>query len=658
MPEIKEGDLLWSPSPEVIKQANLIDFMHWLSANKNLSFNTYDELWRWSVSQISDFWESVWDYCGVIGDLGSEDILLEPNMPGTKWFPETTVNYAENVFHHLSKDQPAIYYKEEDQPLVNLSTDTLRDHTAAIRQALLDMGVKPGDRVAAYLPNTPQAIIGFLATSSLGAIWSSCAPDFGSKSILDRFQQIEPKVLICTDGYQYNGRNFSRVETIKTLRKDIPSLEHIIVIKSAPHSPIENTDDWNALIETYQGLELTFEAVPFDHPLWILYSSGTTGLPKPIVHGHGGCLLEHFKAATFHNDLKPKDIFFWYTSTGWMMWNYMVGCLLTGCSIFLYNGSPAYPTINVLWQLAEQIGVTYFGTSPAFISACRKAAIKPNATYNLTKIRGVGSTGAPLTIDGFQWVYENINDTLALESLSGGTDLCTAFVGGVRIKPVYAGEIQGPSLGAKIQALGPDGAPIIGEVGELVISAPMPSMPLFFWNDDNMVRYRSSYFEMYPGIWRHGDWIKFTKNGGCIIYGRSDSTINRKGVRMGTSEIYRCVEALDDIMDALVVDLDGPNDDSYMPLFIVLRDGAELTSELRATIKKKLRYEISPRHVPDDIYTVKEIPYTLSGKKLEIPVKRLLLGGDPATVVNRGAMRNPETIDLFIQFADSLAPKK
>lgn len=548
-------------------------------------------------------------------------------------------------------------YKAEDQPLVEISWQEVYDKTNRLAHALREMGVQRGDRVVAYLPNIPETIVAVLAVASLGAVWSGCSPDFGSRSVLDRFTQIEPKVLIAVDGYHYGGKAFDRRDVLKELQAALPSIQRTILIPhiAAHIDGLTNPILWDdALSKSSPPPELTFEQVPFDHPLWVLYSSGTTGLPKPLVHGHGGMLLEHVKATVFHSGLKPDDRFFWYTSTGWMMWNYLVGSLLSGASVILYNGSPAYPDMNALFALAEETGLTYFGTSAAFVSACIKAGIHPNQRYDLSRIRAVGSTGSPLSPDGFEWVYDNINRDLALESMSGGTDLCTAFVGGVRILPIYRGEIQGASLGAKVQAYNEQCEPVIGEVGELVITEPMPSMPLYLWNDPQMVRYRESYFEVCPGVWRHGDWIEFNERGGCVIYGRSDSTINRQGIRMGTSEIYRAVESFPEIVDSLIIDLELLGRESYLPLFVMLRDGAVLDDALKQRIKGKLRQEISPRHVPDDIIQIQQVPYTLSGKKMEVPIRKILLGMDVDKAANRGAMRNPESLDFFIQLAETL----
>ncbi|KAA3657508.1 MAG: acetoacetate--CoA ligase, partial [Chloroflexi bacterium] len=567
---------------------------------------------------------------------------------------------AENIFAKMTDEHPMMLYKAEDGPLLEISWHSIYEQANRLAQVLREMGVQQGDRVVAYLPNIPETVVAVTAVSSLGAIWSSCSPDFGSRSVLDRFTQIEPKVLIAVDGYNYGGKQFNRRDIVAELQSALPTLQHTILV---PHiSPTDNglrsTILWeNALNNVTPPEKMTFTQVPFDHPLWVLYSSGTTGLPKPIVQGHGGILLEHVKETALHNDLRTGDRFFWYSSTGWMMWNYLVGSLLSGATIVLYNGSPAYPDMNMLWQLAEECKMTYFGTSAAFISACMKAGIHPNQQFDLSNIRCVGSTGSPLTVSGFQWIYDNIHQDLALESLSGGTDLCTPFVGGVPISPIYAGEIQGASLGAKVQAFNEAGEPVIDEVGELVISEPMPSMPLYFWNDPENKRYKASYFEMFPGIWRHGDWIKFNERGGCVIYGRSDSTINRYGIRMGTSEIYQAVEALPEIIDSLIIDLELLGRKSYLPLFVVLRPETELSDNLKQRIKQTLRQNVSPRHVPNDIFQIQQVPYTLSGKKMEVPIRKILLGIDIGKAANPGAMRNPESIQYFIDFAQKMSHK-
>ena len=659
----ESGRLLWQPTAPDIEEANLTHYMRWLERGKGLSFTTYAELWRWSVDNPGDFWGSLWDYFELTASQTGEPPLAESSMPGAVWFPGARLNYAENIFGKMAARQPVIIYKGESGPTISLNKQELLEKTRAVAGALREMGVQPGDRVVAYLPNIPEAIIAVLATAALGAIWSSCPPDFGSRSVLDRFSQIDPKVLLAVDGYDYGGKTYDRRSVIAELQEALPTLEKTILInnqrktengKQKTKTP-QSTILWEDIMTgEREGGELTFYQAPFDHPLWILYSSGTTGLPKPIVQGHGGITLEHIKNTTFHNDLRPSDRFFWYSSTGWMMWNYLLGSLLTGCTIVLYNGSPAYPDMNVLWRLAEEVGITYFGTSAAFINACQKAGIQPNEAFDLSRIRAVGSTGSPLTASGFEWVYEHINEHLALESLSGGTDLCTAFVGGVRLLPLYAGEIQGAGLGARVLAFNDAGEAVIDEVGELVIAEPMPSMPLYFWNDPGMARYKASYFEMYPGIWRHGDWIEFNERGGCVIYGRSDSTINRQGVRMGTSEIYQAVESFPEVTDSLIIDLELLGRESFLPLFIVLAEGVTLDGALQERIKGRLRREVSPRHVPDAIIEITAVPYTLSGKKMEVPVRRILLGHDIEKAANLGAMRNPQAMQFFIDYAATL----
>ncbi|MBP6472757.1 MAG: acetoacetate--CoA ligase [Chloroflexi bacterium] len=655
MTQDQGNQLLWQPSTAVRENANLTRYMRWLADHKGVYAVTYPELWRWSVDHVAEFWESLWDYFGLAYSQKWTAPLASREMPGAEWFPGARLNYAENIFAKMTAERPMMLYKAEDAPLVELGWQTIYDQANRLAEVLRGMGVEPGDRVVAYMPNVPETITAVLAVASLGAIWSSCSPDFGSRSVLDRFTQIEPKVLIAVDGYRYGGKNYDRRAVLAELQAALPTIQHTILVPfshPATDSLVRTVLWQDALAGVSPSPTMSFAQVPFDHPLWVLYSSGTTGLPKPIVQGHGGILLEHVKATVFHNDLKPGDRFFWYTSTGWMMWNYMLGSLLSGASIIVYNGSPGYPSINGLFDLAEASGMTYFGTSAAFVSACIKADIHPNQAYDLSRVRGVGSTGSPLTMEGFQWIYDNINQELALESLSGGTDLCTAFVGGARIQPIYAGEIQGASLGAKVQAFNEGGEPVIGEVGELVITEPMPSMPLYFWNDPEMARYKESYFEMFPGVWRHGDWISFNERGGCVIYGRSDSTINRQGIRMGTSEIYRVVESLDEVVDSLIIDLELLGRESYMPLFVVLRAGLILDDDLRQHIAHKLRQEVSPRHIPNEIIQIAEVPYTLSGKKMEVPIRKILLGMDVQQAAKRGAMRNPESIDFFLGFAE------
>lgn len=651
-PSIQEGDLLWQPTTADVDQANLTRYMNWLATERDLHFESYNQLWHWSVTEIEAFWESLWHYFDVVADAPPSQILAERTMPNAHWFEGARLNYAENIFAQASPHRPALLYQSETSPLRALSWDDLTAQVAALQAALVQMGVGAGDRVVAYVPHIPEAVVGLLATAALGAVWSSCSPDFGPRSVLDRFSQIEPKVLLTVDGYHYNGKAYDRREVVAQLQASLPTLQHTIHIPQLA-DVLPNAVSWHAIQEN-GAAELQFVPLPFDHPLWVLYSSGTTGLPKPIVQGQGGILLEHLKALHFHNDLKQGERFFWYTSTGWMMWNYLVGTLLVGATPIIYNGSPAYPTLDVLWELAEKSGMNYFGLSPAYVAACMKAGLEPNEAHDFAALRAIGSTGAPLPTAAFTWLHTAVKPHLPIESLSGGTDLCTAFVGGCRLKPLYAGELQGASLGAKVQAFNGAGEAILNEVGELVIVEPMPSMPLYFWNDEGGQRYRASYFEMFPNVWRHGDWIKFNERGGAVIYGRSDSTINRKGVRMGTSEIYQAVESLPEILDSLVVDLEGLGRDSYLPLFVVLRPGVVLDESLRRAIAQTLRQEVSPRHVPDEIFAIEEIPYTLSGKKMEVPVRRVLLGQPLAQAANVGAMRNPTAMEFFVAMAKRL----
>jgi acetoacetyl-CoA synthetase len=654
-----DSTLLWAPSAAVKGRTNLSHYMQWLERERGLAFQAYDELWRWSVTELEDFWASIWDYFQVEVSKGYTCVLAERKMPGAEWFVGAELNYAQHVFRNMTAERPAMLHRVEDGPLHEVTWQELYDKTAAMAHYLRGLGVQRGDRVVAYLPHIPETIISFLACASLGAVWSSCSPDFGSPSVLDRFRQIEPKVLIAVNGYRWNGKTYDRRQAVAELQAALPTLENTILITrlgaNSQANGLENTVLWDeALDASASATTLVFEQVPFSHPLWILYSSGTTGLPKPIVQGQGGILLEHLKALTFHLDLKPDDRFFWYTSTGWMMWNIVTSSLLTGSTPILYDGSPSHPDMDALWQLAEETAMTYFGTSAAYITACMKAGIEPGRHYDLTRLRAVGSTGSPLSGDGFRWVYDNVHRDLALESVSGGTDLCTPFVGGCRLLPVHVGEIQCRYLGAKVEAFNAAGESVIDQVGELVITEPMPSMPLFFWNDPDGRRYRASYFETFPGVWRHGDWIEFNRRGGCVIYGRSDSTIKRHGVRMGTSEIYQAVDKIEEIVDSLVVDLEALGQESYMPLFVVLREGAVLDDALKQKINTRLRQDVSPRHVPNEIFAIKEVPRTLSGKKMEVPIRKILMGFPLEQAANLDAMRNPESIQFFVDLAQAI----
>jgi acetoacetyl-CoA synthetase len=653
-------EILWRPSAAAVEASNLTAYIDWLRAERGVDVAAYPELWQWSVDDLEAFWNSIFDYFGVEYDGERGPALASRQMPGAEWFPGVRLNYAERVFAGKDDDQVAIVHASELRELDELTWGELRPRVAACAAGLRGLGVEKGDRVVAYLPNVAEAAVTFLATASIGAIWSSASPDFGAGSLIDRFAQIEPKVLIAVDGYRYGGKDFDRTPVVRQLQEAMPSVEHTVLLPyldpaadaTSGAAALANVIRWDDLLVEGEGAELTFERVPFDHPLWVLYSSGTTGLPKAIVQGQGGILLEQLKKMHLHADAHPGDRLFWFTTTGWMMWNFIVSGLLTEAAIVLYDGNPGYPDMGALWDLAERAGINMFGTSAAYISACMKADIKPGAGRDLSRLRAVGSTGSPLAPEGFDWIYEHLGADTWLFSTSGGTDLCTAFVGGVPTLPVYRGELQARALGAEVEAWDPEGKPLIGAVGELVITEPMPSMPLFLWGDAGGSRLRESYFEMYPGIWRHGDWIEITERGTAIIHGRSDSTINRGGIRIGTAEIYRAVLESDEIVDALVVDLPRDGTDGVIELFVVLREGAELDDELRKTLARAIRERCSPRHVPDEVRAIAAVPRTLSGKVVEVPTKRILMGADPAKVVSRDSLANPEALDYFVELAD------
>jgi len=648
---------LWEPPAGLVERARMTEYMRWLAAERGLDFDGYHDLWRWSVSDLEGFWSSIWDFFGVRADGEYERVLSSHEMPGARWFEGTRLNYAEHVFAGKDDAEPAILHASELRELSELSWGELRARVAAVAAGLRELGVERGDRVVAYMPNIPEAIVAFLASASLGAVWSSCSPDFGPASVIDRFAQIEPKVLFAVDGYRYGGKDFDRRETIAELQRAMPSLARTVVLPYLDPEPdlaqLAETTTWGELLAGGDGAELHFERVPFDHPLWVLYSSGTTGLPKAIVQGQGGILLEHLKKLHLHVDAHPGDRLFWFTTTGWMMWNFLVSGLLTRAAIVLYDGNPGHPDMSVLWELAARAGVTMFGTSASYIAACMKAGTEPGAGRDLSRLKAVGSTGSPLSPEGFDWIYEQLGADTWLFSTSGGTDLCTAFVGGTPLLPVYRGELQARALGAAVEAWDENGKAVIDEVGELVVTEPMPSMPVRFWGDEDGSRYREAYFEHYPGVWRHGDWIEITSRGTAVIYGRSDSTINRSGVRMGTSEIYRAVLGVDAIVDALVVDVPKPGTEGWMPLFVVLREGAELDDDLRREIARRVRAQCSPRHVPDEVYAIAAVPRTLSGKALEVPVKRILMGTPAERAASRDSLANPEALDWFTQFAAS-----
>jgi acetoacetyl-CoA synthetase len=620
---------IWKPSAERIERATLTGYQ------RAMNFDSYEELWRWSVDDLEAFWQSIVDQFGVRFDLKPTSVLESRSMPGAEWFPGATLSYAEHVFRGKDPETVAIRHASEIRQLGEWTWGRLQSETAAIAAGLRDLGVGPGDRVAAYMPNIPETVAAFFACASIGAIWSSAAPEFGARSVIDRFSQIEPKVLLAIDGYRYGGKDFDRSEQVREVAEAVGA--RVVRLGYLDGTGWEEGFLGSAPVE--------FAALPFGHPLWVLYSSGTTGLPKPIVHSQGGILIEQLKKGHLHLDAQATDRMFWFSTTGWMMWNFLVGVLLTEASIVLYDGSPAG---DVLWRLARDTEMTTFGTSAAFISACMKAGISPGPQPSL---RAVGSTGSPLSPEGFQWIYDQLGADTWLFSTSGGTDVCTAFVGGVPTLPVYMGELQARALGCAVESWSPSGEPVVGEVGELVITKPMPSMPIYFWGDKSGERYREAYFEMFPGIWRHGDWIEITSRGTAIIYGRSDSTINRGGVRMGTSELYRAVLALPEVLDALAIDVPRPGTDGYLMLFVVLREGSALDNQLVDQIKRRLRQDCSPRHVPDEIRQIAEVPRTLSGKVLEVPVKRILTGTPPERAASRESLANPEALDYFVTLA-------
>jgi acetoacetyl-CoA synthetase len=641
---------LWTPPAERVERAAITRFGRWVAEAHGADVaDSYDALWRWSVADIEAFWASIWSYFAVDSDAPYERVLGARTMPGTEWFPGPRLSFPEHVFRGKDDSALALQHDSELRGLAAWTWGELREQSERIAAGLRRLGVGEGDRVVAYLPNVPEAVAAFLATASLGAIWSSCSPDFGARSVVDRFAQIEPKVMLTVDGYRYGGRDHDRCEVVAGIARELPSLEHVVSLPYLGCGRVAGTLAWEEL--TAEREPLAFARVPFDHPLWVLYSSGTTGLPKPIVHGHGGILLEHLKKMHFHLDAGEGDRVFWFTTTGWMMWNFLVGVLLTPASIVLYDGSPGHPDAGVLWDLAERAEITTFGTSAAYIASSMKAGLEPGAGRNLSALDAVGSTGSPLSPEGFDWVLDHLGRDTWLFSTSGGTDVCTAFVGGVPTLPVFRGELQARALGADVQAWDERGRPIVGEVGELVIAQPMPSMPVFFWGDTSGERLREAYFGFYPGVWRHGDWIEITERGTAVIYGRSDSTINRGGVRMGTSEIYRAVLAHDEVVDALVVDVPREGGENWMPLFVVLREGPELDDDLRARIARRIREDCSPRHVPNEVRAIAEVPRTLSGKVLEVPVKRILMGEDPERAASRDSLANPAALEAFVELA-------
>lgn len=650
------AERIWTPTPEQIRDANITAYRNWLERTRGLTFNDYEALWEWSTTEIEAFWESVWQYFDIRSATPYTSVLSERKMPGAKWFTGATVNYVDQVFRHATTARPAIIFQNENQRKEEISWAELERQVGALAASLRELGVRPGDRVVGYLPNIPETVVAFLAAASVGAIWSVCSPDMGTVSVLDRFRQIEPAVLITCDGYRYGGKDYDRADIVNQLRRELPSVRHTIVVPNLAggHQSAKFPDShaWERLTAGTSALKP--ESLPFEHPLWVVYSSGTTGMPKPIVHGHGGIMLVIGLMTAMHNDLKPEDRFHWYSSTGWIMWNAQVAGLLVGATICIYDGNPGYPDWGTLWRFAGETGVTFFGAGAAFYAGCEKAGVEPNEVADLSRLRGLGSTGSPLSPDSYRWIHNHVRPDIWINPISGGTDFAGCFLGGNITLPIYLGEMQSRCLGAAVHAFDDAGKAVIDEVGELVCTQPIPSMPLYFWNDKDGSRYHDSYFDMYPGIWRHGDWLRITPRGGAIIYGRSDTTINRYGIRMGTSEIYRAVEGIAEILDSLVVDLEYLGRPSYMPLFVVMREGHQLDDALRERIKDSIRQALSARYLPNDIIEVPEIPRTLSGKKLELPIRKLLLGHAMEKVANRDSLGNPQSVDWFLDYARKL----
>jgi acetoacetyl-CoA synthetase len=655
--ESSAPDVLWQPTPESIRHTRMARFAAWVAERRGLSFGDpvdYDVLWRWSIEHLDQFWADLAEWSEVLPGVPDGEVLARREMPGAVWFPGRTLNYAAEAFRYAADDRPALVVVAEDTEPVEVSWATLRGQVGAFAATLRRLGVQPGERVAGYLPNVPEALIAFLGAASIGAVWSSCAPDFGTRAVLDRFAQIEPAVLVAVDGYRFAGRDYDRRDVVAGLRAALPSVRTTISVpRLFPDEVPDGALAWADAVADEQ--EPAFEEVSFDHPLWIVYSSGTTGLPKGIVHGHGGVALEQRKQLSLHLDLGVGDRFFWYASTAWIMWNIAAGALLAGATVVVYDGAPTYPNLDAQFALAARTGITYLGTSAGYLSACEKAGLRPRDTYDLSALRGVGSTGSPLPPSAYPWVYDAVASDVVLGSLSGGTDVATGFIGASPLLPVTVGELQRPMLAVAAASWNEDGQPVIGELGELVITEPMPSMPLSFWNDPGDVRYREAYFEPWPGVWRHGDWLEITERGTCLITGRSDSTLNRGGVRMGTADIYAAVESIPAVVDCVVLGVEQPDGGYWMPLFVQLAPDTELTDELRDELRTAIRSQASPRHVPDEIIVVPGVPHTRTGKRLEVPLKRLFQGVDPAKAVNPGAVDDASLVDHYIALARNRA---
>jgi len=653
---VKQGDVVWSPPADARGRSRIGRYLQWLQSERGLSFASYQSLWEWSTAELEDFWVSVWDYFEVVSSTPYESVLQDPSMPGAKWFTGSRLNFAEHVLRGAHRagtsGEPVILSRSQTREPMDLTASELEGQVGSARAGLLRLGVGPGDRVAAYLPNVPEAIVAFLACASLGAVWSSCPPEFGTQSAIDRLAQIEPTVLFAVDGYRYGAKEVDRAVAVSEIRAQLPTLRATVSLGylRPEQAPPVGTIGWSEFMA--EDGPPVFDHVPFDHPLYILYSSGTTGLPKPIVHGHGGILLEHLKSHSFHQELGPGDTMFFFTTTGWMIWNWIVSAIAVESKVVLYDGNPGFPDVGQLWRVAAETHATFFGGSAAFFTACRNERVQPHALGNISAIRTIVSTGAPLPAEGYRWIYDFVGPKVYLQSPSGGTDVCGAFVGGSVLVPVRAGEIACRCLGVSVEAYDSAGHSVVGEKGELVVTRPMPSMPLRFWNDPGGERLRSEYYSAFPGVWRHGDWLTLTDHGSAMISGRSDATLNRGGVRLGTSEFYAVVEELPEIKDSLVVHLEDHRGGlGELMLFLVLDAGATLDDDLERRIGAQLRLLLSPRHVPDAIYPIGEVPRTLTGKKLEVPVKRILTGTPTALAASLGALENPAALAVFEELA-------
>lgn len=661
MSETEQGaqaapEVLWTPTAADIAASRLAHYEQWLAQHHGLRFDDYQALWRWSVEHIDTFWRSIWNYFDVQADGSPEPVLGRREMPGAQWFPNARLNYAEHVFRNASHDRPALIVRSETQAPRAVPWSELQQLAGAFAATLRRLGVQPGDRVASYLPNQVETVAALMACASMGAVWSSCAPDMGPSVVLDRLTQIEPKVLLATDSYSYNGKLHDRQETVVKLLESLPSVKTVVHVPG-PRAGERDTG-WRDCMAWSEAVaepaEMRYERVAFDHPLWIVYSSGTTGLPKAMVHGHGGIVLTHLKTLALQHDVREGDRMLFLGGTGWIVWNMMLGAMLVGATTVLYDGNPAWPDDDALWRFLDEQGVTLLGCGAAYLMNCMKKGVRPRDFAPLHKLRAINSTGSPLPVETYRWVYEAVKPDVWLASISGGTDIASGFVACAPNLPVVAGEIQCPELGVAAKAFNEAGQPVIDEVGELVITEPMPSMPLYFWNDTDGQRYRDSYFDTFTGVWRHGDWIRFTPRGTAVIYGRSDSTINRFGIRMGTAEIYRVVEEMPQVRDSLVVDLEYLGRPSFLPLFVVLQPGVQMDDALRQAICEQIRTKASARHVPNEVYVVDEIPRTLTGKKMEVPVRKLLLGAPLEKVASPDAMTNPSSMDFFVKLAAEL----